>query len=185
MTCLQLISFFVQSNRIKWLLGAIKNCNPKLKISSTINRISLGCITRIDISHNAITSLPSELFTMCSLRHLNAAQNKIEQLPPPEQCGYRCPVLEEIYLQDNSLVEIPAEIFLLPSVTILDISNNKLQKIPFEMWTAPKLRELNIAFNLLKELPTSEESNTSTIYEYKSNKLTSVSRVPYVFVTTL
>lgn len=175
------IFIYLTQNRIKWLLGAIKYCNPKLKTSSTLNRISLGCVTRIDISHNAITILPPELFAMCSLRHLNVAQNKIEQLPSSDQCTYRCPLLEEIYLQDNSLTEILPEIFRLPSLVILDISNNKLQKIPFDMWTAPKLRELNIAFNLLKDLPTSKENNTSTLFKYKSTELGSVSRTSYVF----
>lgn len=94
---------------------------------------------------------------MCSLRYLNAAKNKIEHLPSPDQCSYNSPVLEEIYLQDNNLEEILPEIFRLPSLVILDISNNKLEKIPFDMWRAPKLRELNIAFNLLKDLPTSED----------------------------
>lgn len=66
-------------------------------------------------------------------------------------------MLEEIYLQDNGLEEIPPEIFRLRSLITLDISNNKLQIIPFEMWKAPKLRELNVAFNLLKDLPTSQD----------------------------
>lgn len=98
---------------------------------------------------------------MCSLLYLNAAQNKIEHLPSPSECTYNSPVLEEIYLQDNSLEEIFPEIFRMPSLVTLDISNNKLQKIPFDMWKAPKLRELNIAFNLLKDLPTSEDVSKS------------------------
>lgn len=144
-------------SRVKWLLGAVAQRNPKLKTSSTLNQISLGSITRIDISHNALTWLPSEIFSMCSLLYLNAAQNKIEHLPSPAECSYNSPVLEEIYLQDNSLEEILPEIFRLPSLVTLDISNNKLQKFPFDIWKAPKLRELNIAFNLLKDLPTSED----------------------------
>lgn len=143
--------------RIKWLLGAVARCNPKLKTSSTLNQISLGAITRIDISHNSLTWLPPEIFSMCSLSYLNVAQNKIERLPPPDECSYNSPMLEEIYLQDNNLEEILPEIFRLPSLVTLDISNNKLQKIPFDMWKAPKLRELNVAFNLLKDLPTSED----------------------------
>lgn len=35
----------------------------------------------------------------------------------------------------------------------MDISNNKLLELPFQMWRAPKLKDLNVAFNLLKELP--------------------------------
>ncbi len=35
----------------------------------------------------------------------------------------------------------------------MDVSNNKLQHLPFEMWLNPTLKELNLAFNLLSELP--------------------------------
>lgn len=125
----------------------------------------MGAITRIDISHNSLTLLPPEIFSMCSLTYLNAAQNKIEQLPSPTESSYNSPVLEEIYLQDNCLEEVLPEIFRLPSLVTLDISNNKLQKIPFDMWKSPKLRELNIAFNLLKDLPTSEDVSIKTEIE--------------------
>lgn len=96
---------------------------------------------------------------MCSLRYLNVAQNKIDRLPEPDVSRnllYSASMLEEIFLQDNNLEEIPADIFHLPSVVILDISNNKLEKLPYDMWKAPKLRELNVAFNLLKDLPTAQ-----------------------------
>lgn len=172
-------STYCEFCRIKWLLEGIRQCNRQLKVNSTINEISLGAVTRIDISHNILKTLPDELFQMCSLRwagaidevtemelwngfsfrYLNIAQNKLESLPSAESCKYRCPMLEELYLQDNNLEDIPGAIFRMPSLVILDISNNKLQRIPFDMWKAPKLRELNIAFNLLKDLPSAREVN--------------------------
>ncbi|XP_036345648.1 leucine-rich repeat serine/threonine-protein kinase 1 [Rhagoletis pomonella] len=124
-----------------------------------VNEVALTAITRIDLSHNNLSVLPKEIFKLVSLKYLNIAQNKIASLPFPAQSPnsakyeYNCPVLEELFMQDNRLVMIPADIFYLPSLTILDISNNKLQELPFDMWKAPKLRELNIAFNLLKDLP--------------------------------
>lgn len=42
---------------------------------------------------------------------------------------------------------------MLPSLVTLDVSNNKLQTLPYNMWKSPKLKELNVAFNLLRELP--------------------------------
>jgi Leucine-rich repeat (LRR) protein len=133
--------------------------------------LALGALTRIDISHNHLKSLPAEVFSLCSLRYLNVAQNQLEKLPLPEELSempsptsrrqskllaqkeYSCPVLEELYLQDNRLDNIPSSIFRLPALTILDASNNKLQELPFEMWKSPKLKELNVAFNLMKDLP--------------------------------
>uniref|UniRef100_A0A182N1F9 non-specific serine/threonine protein kinase n=1 Tax=Anopheles dirus TaxID=7168 RepID=A0A182N1F9_9DIPT len=157
--------------RMAWLSEAVLQCNRKLRAHPNSHQLALAALTRIDISHNTLTTLPAELFTLGSLRYLNAAQNKIERLPPvpaetatPEDGGgkrrgsckpaeYQCPVLEELYLQDNRLEAVPAPLFRLPSLAILDVSNNKLQELPFEMWKAPKLKELNVAFNFLKDLP--------------------------------
>lgn len=99
------------------------------------------------------------------------AQNKLEKIPLPNAAvaaaaaaapaqstsltapRYDCPLLEELYLQDNRLEEVPAAIFDMDALITLDVSNNKLQKLPYGMWNAPKLRDLNVAFNLLKDLP--------------------------------
>jgi len=98
---------------------------------------------------------------------LNLGQNKITCLPvapvqsPTAKGCYNCPVLEELFIQDNQLTTLPNDVFYLPSLMILDISNNKLQEMPFDMWRAPKLRELNIAFNLLK-VRLENHNNTKT-----------------------
>ncbi|XP_062127004.1 LOW QUALITY PROTEIN: leucine-rich repeat serine/threonine-protein kinase 1 [Drosophila sulfurigaster albostrigata] len=139
--------------RCEWLVSGVLQLNPKLTSHPRLNEVALTAITRIDFSHNVLTSIPPELFNLVSLKYLNVAQNKITELPAPLAKSYNCPVLDELFLQDNQLTSLPAAIFQLPALTILDISNNKLQQLPFDMWRAPKLRELNVAFNLLRELP--------------------------------
>ncbi|ETN67521.1 Leucine-rich repeat kinase [Anopheles darlingi] len=186
--------------RMGWLSEAVLRCNRKLVAHPRAHQLALAALTRIDISHNTLTTLPEELFRLGSLRQLNAAQNKIERIPvllgdgeevegdgrdqqPDQQQQQQqvggaggsvswlrrrssssgagvgattaplCPVLEELYLQDNRLEDVPALLFRLPNLTILDVSNNKLQQLPFQMWKAPKLKELNVAFNFLKDLP--------------------------------
>lgn len=83
------------------------------------------------------------------------AQNKIEGLTaePKSPKDKLCPVLEEIYLQDNRLEHLPEFIMSMPSLEIMDASNNKLQRLPDNLWRAPKLKELNVSFNLLRDLP--------------------------------
>ena len=41
------------------------------------------------------------------------------------------------------LTRLPAALFMLKSLTILDISNNKIQYLPWQMWRAYHLKELN------------------------------------------
>ncbi|CAH0558750.1 unnamed protein product [Brassicogethes aeneus] len=158
-------------NQIKtqWLTDAALNLNPKLKQNPRSYDIALYAITRLDISNNNLTSVPLTVFQLYSLKYLNMAQNKINKLPLPvasptkknlrrrsksvEDPNYACPVLEELYIQDNRLDQIPEAIFRLPALVTLVVSNNKLQELPYNMWLAPKLKELNASFNLLKDLP--------------------------------
>lgn len=83
------------------------------------------------------------------------AQNKIEALTAESKNSKDklCPVLEEIYLQDNRLEQLPEFLMNMPSLEIMDVSNNKLQCLPDNLWRAPKLKELNASFNLLRDLP--------------------------------
>ncbi|KAK9885098.1 hypothetical protein WA026_009320 [Henosepilachna vigintioctopunctata] len=157
----------------QWLIDCALHLNPKLKQNPRSYDISLYAITRLDISSNSLTFVPLIVFQLSSLKYLNLSQNKIEKFPLAEKkdghkekrnrlkkntvaesTTYNCPVLEELYLQDNRLDNIPDEIFKLPSLVTLVISNNKFQQLPYSMWLAPKLKELNASFNFLKDLPT-------------------------------
>lgn len=157
-------NFRLTSLRPGWLVEAALHCNAKLKGHPKAHQVSLSALTRIDVSHNSLTEVPNEVFTLISLRYLNLSQNKLESIPVEDattpvrakrdkKFEYNVPVLEELYLQDNRLEMIPPGLFRLPGLHILDVSNNKLQQLPFELWKSPKLRELNVAFNLLKDLP--------------------------------
>lgn len=102
------------------------------------------------------------------------AQNKIETLSPDSKMpkDRLCPVLEEIYLQDNRLEQLPEFIMTLPALEIIDVSNNKLQCLPDNLWQAPKLKELNASFNLLKDLPSKVSQNVKTSQQ-RENSLSS------------
>ncbi|KAK2577873.1 hypothetical protein KPH14_012597 [Odynerus spinipes] len=160
--------------RSQWLIDAVLHVNKKL--SPKNNDLVLYAITRIDISHNSITSVPSTIFYLQSLKYLNMAQNKIDILTaePKNLKDKLCPVLEEIYLQDNRLEQLPEFIMNLPSLEIMDVSNNKVQCLPDNLWRAPKLKELNASFNLLRDLPSQVSQNISK----KSQREDSLSNSP-------
>ncbi|KAJ8942684.1 hypothetical protein NQ314_010008 [Rhamnusium bicolor] len=145
--------------KTQWLIDAALHLNQKLKQNPRSYDIALYAITRLDISNNSLTIVPLAVFHLYSLRYLNIAQNKIEKLPIPvaspakkgyrrksvkvENLDYNCPVLEELYLQDNRLDHIPDAIFKLPSLVTLVVSNNKLQQLPYNIWLAPNDSQLS------------------------------------------
>lgn len=146
--------------RTQWLIDAVLRVNKKLNGKS--NDLALYAITRIDISQNSITSVPSTLFYLQSLRQLNIAQNKIDTLNAEAKNHPKdklCPVLEELYLQYNRLEQLPEFLMEFPSLEILDVSNNKLQCLPDNLWRAARLKELNASFNLLRDLPSQVSQN--------------------------
>ncbi|XP_045457144.1 leucine-rich repeat serine/threonine-protein kinase 1 [Melitaea cinxia] len=165
--------------RMRWLVSAALRVNPRLSAAASASL----ALTRLELANNELRLLPRELFSLQSLRYLNAAQNKLERLPTAsdpfedevdgrQRRGkkqskrsaevYTAPVLQELYLQDNRLEELPPELFSLPSLTSLDVSNNKLRALPPQMWQAPALRDLNAALNHLKELPNGDEGAPET-----------------------
>lgn len=163
--------------KMQWIVDAALQVNPKLKQNPRSFDVVLYSITRLDISNNSLVSIPLAVFQLQSLRVLNISQNRIDKLPVPvpsptkrgfrrksvntEDLVYNCSVLEELYLHDNRLDQIPDAIFKLPSLVTLVVSYNKLQQLPYSMWLAPKLKELNASFNLLKELPANHPAEVS------------------------
>ena len=67
-------------------------------------------------------------------------------------------------------------LFSLKSLVSLDVSNNKLQYLPFEMWFSSSLKELNLSFNLLCELPCSRHAHDN---EQASSQKDSLSDISY------
>ncbi|XP_041989151.1 leucine-rich repeat serine/threonine-protein kinase 1 isoform X2 [Aricia agestis] len=154
--------------RMSWIRQAALRVNPAVSAGAA----AAQALTRLELANNELRLLPRELFSLVSLRYLNAAQNKLERLPtsddpfeeedtkrrgkkPAKRATpvYTAPVLQELYLQDNRLEELPPELFSLPALSSLDVSNNKLRELPPQMWSAPALRDLSAALNHLQDLP--------------------------------
>ncbi|KAL0808286.1 hypothetical protein ABMA28_012781 [Loxostege sticticalis] len=140
---------------MSWLRAAALRVNKRLGSEGG----ALLALTRVDVANNELRTLPAELFTLLSLRYLNAAQNKLERLPragdPLEDEPKRG---KKRRAADNRLEELPPELFHLPALQTLDVSNNKLRVLPCSVWSAPALRDLNAALNHLRDLPQGDEN---------------------------
>ncbi|XP_041364151.1 CCR4-NOT transcription complex subunit 6-like isoform X2 [Gigantopelta aegis] len=61
--------------------------------------------------------------------------------------------LTSLYLNDNNLSHLPADICKLNHLTYLDLSSNKLRSLPSELGELVSLRELLLNHNYLRSLP--------------------------------
>lgn len=70
----------------------------------------------------------------------------------PQMFAY--PFLRKLYLNNNKLVYLPAEIGRLRNLVHLDLSSNELAELPAEIGMLVNLKELWLFYNHLESLPT-------------------------------
>ncbi|CDW57505.1 leucine rich repeat serine:threonine protein [Trichuris trichiura] len=166
-----------------WLVEAARYLNPCWKLSSMfVSHVITSAITRIDLSMNKLTYLPSSLFRLSSLRILNASSNCITSIMVEDtrrtdnvgDVGLAC-CLEEIYLDHNSLSSVPDILFTFPAVVTLNLSSNMLESLPANIWDCPKLKDLDLSDNKLSFFPLPDRnselrrSNQFCPYYYSSS----------------
>lgn len=61
--------------------------------------------------------------------------------------------LKELNLSGLNLTEIPAEVFDLKDLTLLELSQNQLTQLPKEIWKLKNLQALDLNHNQLTQLP--------------------------------
>ncbi|XP_077376573.1 leucine-rich repeat serine/threonine-protein kinase 1 [Festucalex cinctus] len=144
----------------------------------------------VDLSHNLLERLPSDLFRLEALRWLRVGGNIIRTLPPP--CDWTCSRLSTLDLSGNLLgkseeepklrkvsflstwsrkgsdpggpVEFPA-LLLRDSLEVLYLSDNHLECVPPSVCALASLRELYLADNAgIRELPP-EVSSLSNLWQ--------------------
>ncbi|OHT15595.1 leucine-rich repeat-containing protein [Tritrichomonas foetus] len=152
-----------------------------------LKAIPISCFTqnlvRLNATDNEIESLPSELFTLPKLAHLNVAKNKIKKLPetlsqshliglnlsenPIENVPDYLPnSLVALYTSYTGISELPESISSLSNLITLVSCGNKLKKIPH----CRCLKKLLLSRNQFEELP---ENLPRTLFniDFSCNKL--------------
>jgi len=127
----------------------------------------------LNVSRNAITSVPPELGLLNGLTFLELSINNIASLPT--EIG-NLSNLEFLSLAENQFSAFPEAIVLLTNLSNLFLSANSIQSIPEEIENLSNLTQLYLNDNQLTSLP--EEFHTLTDLEelaLDDNQLTSVS----------
>lgn len=103
----------------------------------------------LNLSGNALTSLPDDLPRLHKLRVIFCSDNRFTRVP--EVLG-RCPNLEMIGFKANRIDELPAEA-LPKKLRWLILTDNCLREIPAAIGNCTRLQKLMLAGNQLERLP--------------------------------
>ncbi|KAJ2686989.1 hypothetical protein IWW39_003259 [Coemansia spiralis] len=91
----------------------------------------LVCLQRIDVSQNRLESLPATLAYCQGLLTIDATQNRLTGLPSSMR---HCGLLREVVLADNMLESVPSCLWSLASLKKLNLANNRIRALPARMF---------------------------------------------------
>jgi len=107
-------------------------------------------ITGLSIFNCGLSTFPSEILRIKSLKHLALRRNRLNDLP--KNIGFLSN-LEWLDLRINELERLPNAIGLLYKLKNLNFSSNNLTTIPESIGELLTLKKLNLSNNKLKSVP--------------------------------
>ncbi|MDJ0800104.1 MAG: COR domain-containing protein [Calothrix sp. MO_167.B12] len=120
-------------------------------------------VTRLDLSHRGLTSLPPEIGQFTNLQSLDLSGNKLSSLPG--EFG-QLTNLQVLDLRRNQLSSLPGEFGQLTNLQVLDLRRNQLSSLPGEFVQLTDLQSLDFSDNQLSNLPREigQLTNLQTLY---------------------
>ncbi len=103
----------------------------------------------LNLSANALSSLPDDLHRLPHLRVLFCSDNLFTELP---ECLGQCAKLSMIGFKANQISHVPAAA-LPPLLRWLILTDNQISQLPDELGQRPLLQKLMLAGNQLSQLP--------------------------------
>ncbi|SDK54505.1 Leucine rich repeat-containing protein [Pseudomonas libanensis] len=123
----------------------------------------------LNLTGNALTSLPADLHRLTHLRVLFCSDNAFTELP---ECLGQCAKLSMIGFKANRITHVPAAA-LPPQLRWLILTDNCISQLPDELGQRPLLQKLMLAGNQLTHLPHSlAQCKNLELIRIASNRLT-------------
>ncbi len=172
-----LIELTLDVNNLREIPGEIRNQTRLLTLTLYSNQLKeippgllkLPSLKRLELSDNLITSIPPELTKMISLEDLSLSNNKLSDLPNLSASNIKRlklsgnlftdlkeplpPKLENLYVNDNQLKNIPESFLRLSYLKHLNIGDNQLIEVDSRITHLLSLKTLNVTDNELTTLP--------------------------------
>lgn len=101
--------------------------------------------TSVDLSDQALTSLPSYILDRTDIEELDISGNQMTGALPAEI--RHLSRLRILNASNNNFTGVPAEIGQLNNLEVLDYSNNQLTGLPYELGNLRNLRVLDLSGN--------------------------------------
>lgn len=109
------------------------------------------------------------------MRQLDLANNKLDKLDDKVFTPDTLPAIEELTLSNNNISELPKSLWMLASLTNLQVRANKLRTIPSQIESLTNLSTLDLGYNEIDSVA-SELSNCSSLQHLNlfGNKIKSI-----------
>ncbi|XP_072303575.1 uncharacterized protein lrrc69 [Eucyclogobius newberryi] len=120
---------------------------------STVSSEVIGSLKNLcvlNLNHNHIQRLPSEIKSLTKLQCLSLAHNKLEDIPA--ELGHLIE-LTEVNFTHNCLSALPQEIYHCKQLNKIHLARNQLNSLPEGIRALTKLQVLDVAGNMLSMFP--------------------------------
>ncbi len=115
-------------------------------------------ITSLDLSHNELTTLPTEIGNLKNLVMFYLCGNRLKALP--SEIG-KLSNLVTLFLSQNQLKELPNELWKLNNLRVLSLAGNSLTVLPTDVNNLGNLEVLYLFQNRATRLPLTKSCDTS------------------------
>lgn len=108
--------------------------------------LSASGLLALDMSDNAIASLPAHIHLLSALQQLRLDSNALQELP--DSVG-DCAALELLRVDKNQLSGLPSSLGRLSRLVELNCAGNQIARLPAQLWSCRRLARLICTSNRL------------------------------------